>query len=295
MNILFISPVCHSEGDGWGQAAIDYAKALALTGHGLTIRPVYMTQSIAEVPVDLIEFVYSKYLTYDVIIQHCLPHMFDYYGGVKNIGLCHTETSHLQHVSWPSRLNLMDEIWVSSLEEKKNLQYSGVSTSIQIVKMPIDVQKFEQSYTNVLPALKDSFIFYFVGAFNERKNLTALLKAFHLEFAPHERVELVIKTSGPDIQIQELCQQVKSGLRIYMSEKHYKSEIVVTDKLSESNLMALHYWANCFVMPSYGEAVCRPMMDALGFGKTPIVTDHTGMASYVNNKNGWVVFPNTFQ
>jgi glycosyltransferase involved in cell wall biosynthesis len=42
-------------------------------------------------------------------------------------------------------------------------------------------------------------------------------------------------------------------------------------------------------MPSFGEGWCRPALDALGFGKTPIVTDNTGMVDFINNQNGWVV------
>ena len=38
-----------------------------------------------------------------------------------------------------------------------------------------------------------------------------------------------------------------------------------------------------------GEAFCRPAVDAMCFGNTPIVTDNTGMADYISKNTGWIV------
>jgi len=43
------------------------------------------------------------------------------------------------------------------------------------------------------------------------------------------------------------------------------------------------------VMPSYGEAFCRPVAEALVCGSTPIVTTNTGMTDYINDSNGFLI------
>jgi len=65
--------------------------------------------------------------------------------------------------------------------------------------------------------------------------------------------------------------------------------LVIVDYLQQDMLNALHQICDCFVMPSRGEACCRPMLDAIGFGNPVIVTDNTGMTSYVNENVGRVV------
>ena len=69
----------------------------------------------------------------------------------------------------------------------------------------------------------------------------------------------------------------------------YKKEIIILNRFSEAQMHSLHKNCHCMVMPSYGEAFCRPVVDALGYGNTPIVTDNTGMIDYIKKSNGYIV------
>ena len=80
--------------------------------------------------------------------------------------------------------------------------------------------------------------------------------------------------------------EIKKKLNI---SSRYKKEILVTEKLSYQDLIGLHNACDCLVIPSYGEAFCRPAAEALCLGKTPIVTDNTVMVDFINNENGFVV------
>lgn len=301
-NVLFIGP--YRTVSGWGQAAREYIWALIKAGVNLTLRPIYMGgDGICECPVEFLEYEDNVLPHYDVVIQNVLPHILDYNSKFgKNIALIYTETTNWQNV-WASRLNQMDEIWVPSGSDVYNLQGSGVhSPQIRTIEIPIDVKKFQQTYKskelNDLKKIKDEngFVFYFIGELIQRKGIDKLLQAFHLEFDTNENVHLLLKVgqprSTPDSlakQINDYCNRIKAILRIYHSNEDYKKELFITNRLPENDLYALHNLCDCFVMPSMGESWSIPSMDALGFGKNPIVIEGTGPTHIVNSTNGYIV------
>jgi glycosyltransferase involved in cell wall biosynthesis len=286
MKVLFIGP--YRQNDGWGESARALIEAILTTDIDLTIRHVALAPSLIEN-----SKLYSKYEIlenktsdkYDVIIQNALPEFFVYYEGCKNIGMFCIETSNIQYTPWITYTNLMDEIWVHSQKEILILQDSGCTKPIYNIGSAIDIDKFNKQYS---PKTSKDFIFYTIGE-GERKNFLSLLIAFHREFDRNEPVSLIIKESGNSDELKQVINNIKDVLKIYVNKEQYKTETLITQRLSEEELNLLHYQSDCFVMPSYGEAWCRPALDALGFGKTPIVTDNTGMNDFINNNNGWLV------
>lgn len=294
MNILFVGP--YRQADGWGEAAKHYIKALSHVGE-LAIRPIYLGSSYCELDEDLLEYEFNDLRDYDVIVQNCLPHFSDYNGNYKNILLCHIETSHLEYTSWPSRANLMDEIWVPSQANKNSLVVSGVKEEkIKVVPIPADTKRFSEKHEPFkIPSVQEEdFVFYFVGEYIQRKNLVALITAFHSEFEFNENVKLVIKTNktglNPDQLSDEVSQKimnVKSRLRMYPEIGDYKSDILITSYLPENQLMSLHAACDCFVMPSHGESWCIPAFDAMAMGNPVISPKNTGMEDFIKD-TGWV-------
>lgn len=300
-NVLFIGPYRQGN-DGWCIASRHYINALKESGVNLTIRPIYMGQGRSEPPLDFLELEENKLPYYDVVIQNVLPHLLDYNAKFgKNIALVYTETRNWQNV-WASRLSMMDAIWTPSVSDIFNLSESGVDNKVSYHRIPIpaDVSKFSQSYQSEslkeLEAYNDSFKFYFIGEFIQRKCVDKLVQAFHTEFDYHEDVELVIKASKAGMHSEQLAKmlneyltKIKSLLRVYSSPQAYKQELCITSQLTESDMNYLHSKCDCFVMPSMGESWSMPVMDALGFGKTPIVIQDTGPSDIVNSSNGYVV------
>ena len=167
---------------GWDVSTADYIRAISKT-QDITIRPLYMSHEVGNTPPDLLEFEEKKHDNYDVLIQVCLPHLFTYDGRFKkNAGICFTESRHFDHTNWPAHMNLMDEIWVPTIIEQRNLVESGVTAPVKIVPIPVDIKKFEQSYKlwTFPGVLDDTFLFYFVGEFITRKGLDVLLRAFRI-------------------------------------------------------------------------------------------------------------------
>jgi glycosyltransferase involved in cell wall biosynthesis len=178
-----------------------------------------------------------------------------------------TETSHFRGSGWADCANRMDEVIVFNRQSAEACRASGVTVPVGVVPHAVDLSRFQKSYPP-LEQLKPyreagDFLFYFVGEFVRRKNLSSLVKAFHLEFDPSEPVQLVIKTSSPGVspdachaKVDEMCRHVKENLRLYPTLDHYKSELIITERLSQEGLMRLHSGCDCNVTPSFGEAWC---------------------------------------
>ena len=119
-----------------------------------------------------------------------------YNGNYKNIGMYDYETDSI-NFKWQKQLSLMDGVFVTNKYSAK-----PVNKNVKIVNHASNLDKYRQSYEPFdIPHLKNKFVFYFIGELNKRKNLEALLKAFHLEFKRHEDVELVLKINIPGLSL----------------------------------------------------------------------------------------------
>jgi glycosyltransferase involved in cell wall biosynthesis len=295
MKVLYIGP--YKDGTGWAHAAIENILALDAAGVDVVCRPLKLNEVNGEVSPKILELETKSDKGCDVVIQNCLPHQTDYNGYFsKNIAYYFTETSHFKNSSWAERLNLLDEAWVPCRSVVESSINSHVTIPIAVVPVPANIEKYQKEYKPLdIPHLKDRFCFYTIGEVNRRKNLVALLKAYHLEFGPNEPVELVIKGSLPglppievDKHIGEICNTVKDQLKLYKKKEIYLKETIITQPLTEEQIMQLHATCQCYVSPSYGEGWNMPAFDAMAMGKTPICTNQGGPVDFLIN-GGWLV------
>lgn len=274
--------------NGWAEQARQYILAMDSVGIEVVPRAVRLNQGNFTLPKRIEELEERSAAGCTHIIQHVLPNMMSYRAGMKNIGLVNLETNSCRRAGWQRHLNLLNEIWIPCNHNKQTLLDSGVTVPIMVVPTPVDITKICKLYPlpeQLAVHLKDKFVFYFIGTNETRKNLTALLKAFHSEFHPSEPVGLVIKTNVP---IENLSKHVKENLKLRPLQM-YKREIVIDGPLTDDQLLGLHQNLNCYVSTSCGEAVNLPVLDALLFNSTPIVGRHTAFLDYTTEKSVYYI------
>lgn len=299
MKVLWIGP--YRDGGGYSSASQDYILSLDSVSVNVVARPLKLNNHQVELPSRLLELEERSSQGADICILHALPHMMELNGKFKaTIGLYASETSNFRKTCWADRLNLLSRIFVINNQMVEAARESGVTKPLSVIPHATNVEKFQRGYPT-LPELKPckergEFLFYFVGEMIRRKNLQGLLQAFHGEFDPSEPVRLVIKTnksgmSEPELQqhLRVFCSEIKRGMKIHSQERFYKEEVVITRRLSEQEMGSLHTSCDCFVLPSYGEAWAIPSFDAMGHGKTPIVSDNTGFRDYLDDQAGWMI------
>ena len=295
MKVLFISNFF--DGTGYSQAAIDWALALDTVGVDVVVRNIKLNQNVVMPPERILELQDKDDRNCDFVIQYTLPHLMSYNraAGV-NVAMFDYETSNFRSSSWDDKLRAMDYIFVPNMEQIDTCINSGLDhNKIRRVSHACDISRYQQKINPLqFDILNGKFVFYFIGEFTRRKDFGSLIKAFHTEFDMDEQVELLLKTSVSGKNslesleiIRGFCSDIKAGIKKYGKAESYKKEMIITDRLSDIDLLRLHKTCNCFVATSHGEGWCQPAMDALGVGN-PVLGSYTGgLREFIyNEKNG---------
>ena len=276
MKVLYISN--YKDGTGWANAAINNILALDSVGVEVVPRAVTFKTRDNDYPQRLKELEDNNINDCDVCIQHTLPHLYSYNSNFRNIGFFATESSNFIDTNWDKFCNLMDELWVPSLHTKGAARISGVTKPIHVAPHSLDMSQYQNVNGNKVDELLNTYNFAFVGEFIERKNIQALLRAFHTEFSLYEPVNLFIKTSLQNLDyVQQYCSEIKSGLK---TRSNFKKEVIITGMLDRSDYLSVLSQCHRFVMPSRGEAFCIPALEAMALGVPVIYTQHTGMEDF---------------
>lgn len=290
VKILYISNA--GEVTGWGDSS--YWRVRGMVESGLNVYHKGITFGAPRRECVILEDLESKSSKdYDVVIQETLPHLYSKMRDVKHIGAYHTEGSFYKSM-WHKYINLMDEAWVPSESSHRDSCVSGVKYPIKIVPVPIDYESCKNLVkTAFMEGINDGFNFCFVGEFIKRKNLRALLTAFHLEFHPSENVNLFLKLHRSGLTSDEclklfnvLDQDVVTGLKIKGRSHRI---FTMCGHEPKNNLLSLMSQCHCFVNPAYGDSWNIPALEAMALGLNVIYNKNIGTADFANHPHCYPV------
>lgn len=297
--VLFIGT--YRQQDSWGEDARDIIMSLLTNKEiQLATRPIYYTNFIeSNIHPSIISCENSSYEEYDIILQFAIPGSF-YIGqrGKKNVGIVNVEFSKGQSITNSLLLNKLDEIYVHTEAEKKALISCSITTPIKVIPKPINLDIISNNINKSIhfPSVIDStFKFYCRHGHNERSNLAMLITAFNIAFSEMDKVSLIIAPSGdasnpPSAQkaaIEQLSKQIKSSLH---TNKVFKNEIIIADNFNSETIMSVHNACDCFINITSGCNFDKETLIAYHLGKTPIVSQHTGLETLVDgDKGGFIV------
>src|SRR5690606_10736656 len=273
------------ENSGWSKAALDLALACDSVGIDIVCRSIKINNVKPDLPEKFLELESKSLDGVTHCIQHVLPHYMSYSSKVKCISYYVAETSSQKYSSWYTKLRQMDEIWVPNSTLSKNLEKDSIKN--KVIPHAVDITKFE---TNKILNLGSGFKFYSIIDFNKRKNLIALLRAFHTEFHRYEPVQLILKVpQWAEKEVHQMCEQVRAGLKLYQ-QNYYRPEIILSNEMTEEEIGALHNSCDCYIATAYNEGWGQPILDAMGFSNTVISNDIDGPRDYIQHGvNGFLV------
>ncbi len=283
MKVCYIAPIF--DGTGYSHSAISHILALDQSGVTVVPRSVRMTNTNGEVSDRIKELAKNDLLGVDVVVQHNLPSEFCFKSGVHNVGLFSYETDSFLKSGWKHNLQLMDKIVVSCNNQIKSIENTGgqeLAKKSYVLPHPVDTSKFDRDYDTMdFGVPKNCVKFYTIAEFGRRKNFAALISSYFREFSNLDNVLLIIKTHGPSSKkIEDVINEVKSGLGKFTRKERYPKIALITDFLKDSEVNSLHKTGDIFVSTSYGEAICLPFVDAIGFGNPAIAPKHTAFLDY---------------
>lgn len=269
MNIIFKAHI--HEPTGWGISARNIVSYLISKGHNISIETINFQAQKSESWVDPL---IGKFQSADLIINHVLPNYLKRRPHMKNVAYVLTETEDIGWTDWPDYLNTQDEVWVANEDSRDCLLRSHVTIPVHNVGFPVPTDRYDATYKEcILPHTDGLFTFYTVAENVPRKNIFDLVAAFHIEFDPQEPVGLLIKTNE---DMTQAIEEVRTKLALYPRLQDYKDEAVIPSHVSDDVICGIHQMCDCFVSTSFGEAVCLPMVDAIGFNNYVIGPNYGG-------------------
>lgn len=303
MKVCYVS--VHRDGTGYANHAIHNMLALEAGGIDVVARAIRLSQSQNLKLAEKVSHLEANDTdNVDVVIQHLLPHMFEYKSGVKNIGFIAWETTNFLRSSWAHSCNMMDEMWVPNIQTATALKNSNVNVPVKIWPCACDTKRFDDLPKPLnLPQLRDKCVFYTIGELSRRKNVVAILRAFYAAFSNRDDVALVIKANIPGKTSEEVIStlqtttdDIKKSIHIYVNHPYYPPVVCITNFLTEEKLDRLHASCDVFVSASHGESWGIPAHDAMGFGR-PVILSNWGSypeLTYDNANEFWRSESNEF-
>ena len=285
---------------GYGHAALDIIKALDAAGLDVAIRPVHLTHSPEEIPdVDFYNRLESKSMdNVDVMIQSYLPELMVKNGRCKNVGHFFCETTNFRSSNWAAYLNMMDAVCVASPEMAEACSNSDVRSPVWTIPQPVDVNKYQANIPEMdLPGLDGKYVFYSIGDYSTRKNYQQLVRAYLTSFTRDDNVMLVLKTfiAGRSSQesyaiISKEIDDIKRDLRLHRVSM-YPQIILICDRLSEAEMMALHATGDCFIIAEHGSGWGIPAFDAMAMGKQVIAPSYGSHNTFLKSYSRYIPVP----
>ena len=158
-------------------------------------------------------------------------------------------------------------------EEKITVIYEGVNPRFRPAS-PETIASVRARYN-----LPEHFILY-VGTIEPRKNLTALLEAFHHLLATHDLRLVIVGKKG----------WLYEGFFLRLRELGLEDRVIFTGYVPDEDLPAIYSAAELFVFPSLYEGFGLPVLEAMACG-VPVICSNTSSLPEVAGDAALLVDP----
>lgn len=281
---------------GYGEAARHDIAALLEAGVEVTTKIPRYTPEIADFGRvgERVEGTENKPLPYDIQILHTTPNVYGQYfePGKYHIARVFWETDRLP-MDFAPNIQACDEIWTGSEYNKRAIEAAGVTKPIYIIPEAIDTEVDPQTVPKYKTANQDTYKFYSLFEWTERKNPKALVHAYLEEFSEEDNVSLTIKTYVDNFS---RAKRDEIDMDIYlvkkkMGKQSYPPLFLYRELMDRNQIYKFHNTFDCFVAPHRGEGWGIPQMEAMILNKPLISTNCGGIHEYLKDKVDALLIP----
>lgn len=210
-------------------------------------------------------------------------------GAPAYIGLTMFETDRLPR-GWRESLDGLDEIWVPSRFNQQVFISSGVDERrVQLVPFGVDARFLaeDDGRRHDIPNRR-RFAFLSVFLWSRRKGPDLLLDAYTRAFKPTDDVCLILRCipqSGRTLR-QHVVEELA---RLGRSPSSCPLIILFPDFIPESAMASLYRSVQAFVLPSRGEGLGLPYMEAMAAGLPVIGTRWGAQLDFMDDRNSYLI------
>lgn len=302
MNILYIGSTGTS---GYAVVTKNSIFNFLINGCNVTFHPIQVDNSIQKqsdiISVEVEKCIHKKYEYYDKLIIEIVPQELTLSKIRECIHLCNNinckkiiktvwETTNISP-NWLPILNddLIDEIWVPSEFNKTAFKNSGVIKPIYIDKyMTFNYLLNTKKKDIIVPKniqygtkdIKNTYNFYYISTWNERKNNFNTIKTFCDTFTNEDNVSLLMKTGYNDYT-EHITSIVKNNIENILKQYTNPPNIVYfPNNYTHCELNNIHLLGDCYFLLHRGEGLGMSSYDAYLNHKPVIVTGYGGQIEY---------------
>lgn len=186
--------------------------------------------------------------------------------------------------AYVENLRCAEQVWVPSEWGRSIFEVAGIPRGcIRVVPEGVDTLLFTPSTD---PRRDDIFRFLYVGKWEERKGTVDLIRAFTQEFHRRDRVVLTMHFGCDEIHGRSIESLMRQELKLCGSDA---SNIQVSTRLSEQQLVHLMQSSDAFVLPTRAEGWGLPILEAMACGLPCIVTNYSAHLEFVNDANSYLI------
>jgi len=197
------------------------------------------------------------------------------------------------HEGFLKRCLQFDEIWVPCLSNYQSLLRAGIkSKHLKYCPEGVDFNTFNPTVPPSREYHKPYFTFLFNGDWSFRKGIDILFKAYFEEFCHNEGVRLLMfsRYQGSDSKdaVKRLFLEYEE-----FKNRNYKPNLPLVEliywSVPDYEVPSIYTSADCFVLPTRGEAWGLPITQAMSSGIPAIIPDWGGQMTYCNEKNSFLI------
>ena len=292
--IRYTAPIL--DNSGYAQASRGNILALHKLGVPLTLNSISFEQIRPELGTSgkIIDKLLDKKIDYNVNIIHTTPEFWHKYKekGKLNIGYTIWETTKL-HPKWSEYMNEnVDAVMVGCEWNVEIFRNSGVKVPIFVVPHGIGRSEFDNiDPFHVKGVSEDTYMFYSIFQWTERKHPLALIKAYWHAFQKGEDVALVLKTYRSDYSDQEkdAIRTTIKRLKKVTPMDEYPPIYLIPNMLTNDEILGLHSRGDCYVSFDRGEGFGLSPFTAGACGTPIVVTGFGGSTEYAKEHNSYLV------
>lgn len=292
--VKYVGPIF--DNSGYAKACRGNIFALLSQGIDVTLLPTSFEKALPELGEDgkILKALVNKAIDYDVVVVHTTPEFWSKYKepGKKMVNYTIWETTKL-HPDWVPYINdNADKVLVGCDWNVEVFKDSGVTVPIGCIPHSIDLNDSK----NVVPyeitgISENTFTFYSIFQWTERKDPLALIKAYWHAFQNNEDVALVLKSYRSDYSDgeKEAIRLTIKRLKYVTKFDNYPKIYFISDMLTEDEIRGLHKCGDCYVTADRGEGFGLSPFTAGAYGKPVIATGFGGSTQYLKPDNSFLV------